>query len=266
MTRTGKDKMSSPMVPQSVATRDSDYGSFEVVDDQPRASGRGPGSGRGKNWSVVVLAVLLLGLGGTGFAMLMIDGEDEEADDDGVASEAPAFQPYGGGGVAETSDRGAPAEVVVDDDGASDEESSNRERSGEADRRERPLSRRDIDGVEVVEDARGQAITQQEAEDRVRRHAESLESLDKDHHRRLRQRDLERSSRVFERRGGQLGVAPDIQVSEDLQRRIQLQYGEREDEPGGVSADDYRGPGADYDDEYYDDDYYDDDDYYYDDY
>ena len=265
------------MIPAMSVSRDSDYSSFEIVDEPQDAtnSGRSPAPRRNKNWAVVLATCFVLAVGGAGFAFLVIDGDDEdEPSSEESDTETTGFEPYGGGSVS--GDEGdqvaapAPSDPEPSDSSADREESDFPDSPSEAQERTRPLNRDDIDGEQVVEDSRGEAISQREAQERLKREVESMENLDEDFQRRLRQRDVEQTSRVLQRRDGRMETTPGIEASEELQYRLREQFGERRQEPEGVSAEDYRGPAADddFDDEYYDDEYYDDeyfDDEYYDD-
>ncbi len=287
-------KESSSTGPLDVANAAED-GRFEILvddtDDPRRSPVSQPGTSDGNKRTrliaaVSVIALLLIGVTGVA-ALFGGEPEDDVAEGQDLAlDEEPGFQPYAGGLVASddepTDDDPSPAALAAsdhlereqepDEAGSSDEGESEQDRVAEqgydreADWRidETSVIGREPDGERIIEDTRGEPMSQREAQERLERQLESIENADRDYQQRLRRRDARVNSRVI-RSIGEDGVtiAPGVQISEDIQKRIQEQFGrnhvqsvELED---GVEADEYRGV-EDYDDDYYydDDDYYDD--------
>jgi hypothetical protein len=116
-----------------------------------------------------------------------------------------------------------------------------------------------------------------EADERIRRELDGVENVDEEFQQRLRRRDIERHSRVLTADDNRRELLPAIEVSEDVQRRIQEQFSRdnadhlRDEASVGEEQyrrDDFYHDDDEYYDEYYDDEYYDEDydDEYYDDY
>ncbi len=264
-------------------------GSFEIVmGDEPvshtpeRPSA--PRAGGGLRWIAVIGVCAVLVVGGVSLAA-NLGADDEEEEEESVTSNEPAFRPYAGGGVGGGGDEAAQGAPAVSDErqpvrdrqqrrGAQDEDVTEREllRVEARGRRHQPVPE---EGRELVEDRHGQEMGRWEADERLRRELESVENVDEDFQRRLRRRDIERHSRVLRPDGQGRQLQPAIEVSEDVQRRIQAQFSREEGEhlrdessvgEEGYRRDDFYHDDDEYYDEYYDD--YDDDEYYddYDDY
>lgn len=303
MTREDYSEESSSTGPLDV-TRAAEDGRFEILIDDADEPNRNPAakkasSGKRKRWLAAVGVAVLIVAAGTGVAAMLGSGDDESGADEEEAAveEAPGFQPYAGGSAPSqedtTDDDESPSAALAASD-RPEVEPTDREKPTQRDDAQRGEERRVIDrvvdhgrdwqseegtvigrepdGETIVEDTRGAPMSQREAQQRLERELDSIENADTDYQQRLRRRDARFNSRVIRSIGEDgVDVAPGVQISEDIQKRIQEQFGRANvdsiEVEEGVSADDYRGVDDYYDDEdyYYDDDYYDDEDYYYDD-
>lgn len=228
----------------------SETGTVRDVDATDRRRDDNSPDDASSRWPLAVLVAVCLGVAGVGMAMMVgdDDSETESATESVDAEESEGFQAYGGGAAPEgdsfgEDDRFALAEDDEDDDAESDEDDGPRLQdqmreagTGGFDREEpvRPdedigVVGRETDGEDIIEDSRGDAITQREARNRLENQVESMEEADQDFERRLRRRDAQLNSPVLERReDGSTGPVPGVELDEDVQQRLSEQLADRE--------------------------------------
>lgn len=196
-------------------------------------------------WPLLALVAVGLVAVGAG-AMVLVDGDDAETDESQV-DEPPGFEAYGGGAVPDQDDS---FEQPDDDrlaraDEAGDEEESDSEEEDDEPRlqdqmreagmggfdesdetarqkgRETAVVGQEPDGDRVIEDSDGESISERQARERLEQHAENLDEMDEDE-RRIRRRDLELNSPVFERRDdGSAGPVPGVELDTEVRNRLQ---------------------------------------------
>lgn len=285
MSKKGHSRKKSSSTSRAQSTRDADYGSFEVLVDgeeemtpaRPSTASRGP-----KRWIAAVLVLALFAIGGTSLAAIFNGDENDGTDEEQRrGDETAGFEPYGGGSAPsdesygdneDSQDDAAPEPVRADrepdeSDSGSDEKRLIEKADSRRPDRVRNLDEREPDGEEIIEDTKGNPMSQREAQNRVEKELDSIENAEHDFEARLRRRDVELNSRVIRRAddGEGMEIAPGVEINEDVQARLKEQYApgrgeDLDDDVKGVEDRDYDGADVDDEEEYIDDEYYDDED------
>lgn len=251
------------------ATSSSDDSSFEIVmaDDEGArapAPSRQTASSSGRRWIAIAAAVAVVVVGGTGLAFVFGGaGEKDSAQNEELFDNEPGFEPYAGDGAPveqgeDFADEAAPAERPSSGDTAGEAASEHRIKEAFEDQygAEEPrqpeiedgrVAEREPDGQEIIEDSRGESMSQQEAQRRAEGHLDSLENAETESQRRLRRRDIKMNSRVVQSGGpGSAELRSSIEVDQHIRERLREQLSGlhiKPDADDGVEADEYRGAG-----------------------
>lgn len=263
MAKNQKNKSRPSTGRQEMVTRQSEDGSFEIIVDDNRqassattggsASGRkGAGAGKMKIALLGGLAVLLIVAGG----VYALSGDDDSPEfDELVFDAAPSFQTYGGGSATNEEvslgslpSRGESMREVRDPD----EEAQRAEEVAYRREDDWVIGEHDVvglepDGEEILEDSRGHPVSRRESEMRMEGQLERIESSELQFERRLRQRDAVLNSRILEPHEGGARVATGVQLSEEVQRRVEENFRPRLQPDQEYNVEDHRFD----DDEYY---------------
>ena len=205
-------------------------------------------------WIAVVSLCAILAAVGGGLVVAASGGDEHPGSANSITFEdEPGFQPYAGGSViAEREEEpqqpvARPQEEPEPEPDIADEEPER----VQGDLRpagpfgDKSVNHRRPDGVEILEDTRGVAMSREEAERRLEGELKSIEEADTDYQQRLRRRDVQLNSRVVQANSlGDLRITPGLEVTEDVRKRLQQQLSGAHaipDRTEGVDRDNYHG-------------------------
>lgn len=198
-----------------------------------------PGETTSWRWLGVAAATVCVAIGAAG--LVVFSGNDPTGEADDQPRQPVEFEPYAATTDDDSSDQTRASGETAEDSSElargdaerSDEPSlvEQMEEAGLEYRREEDPRYRDedvigrqVDGEEILEDTRGDAVSQNEARERAQRHLESIENADEEWERRIRQREAALDSRVFEpRRGEGSEPIPGVELNEEVQERLNAQ-------------------------------------------
>ena len=227
-----------------------DEGRVDTVSSPGSAQQRTQTSSGGGKWRTLLTLVLAVGLIGGAGAWWMAGGEEPEDEEPGADVENTGFEPYQASGAEPDGDdeefQGAALGAREDDEPVAADDDGEEDHQEDADTVRRPtvedvdrhfdgdstaeiddsrvIGRSAEESDDIIEDSRGEPISEREARERLERELDSMEEGD-EHYRRLRRRDAQLNSRVLRPREGDVPeVVPGIELSEDLQERISNQF------------------------------------------
>lgn len=218
-----------------MVSQHSSQGSFEILVDgnAPDDRGQGPKSPKGGNRGIIIVLVVIVALAALG-TVFVFGGEEDVIEVDEESGQGSPLRPYVASEVPDT-----PVEEEPDDVRQLDDEEPYRPRlveegfQGERYHRDEDTtispSSQPVDGDRIQVDTRGTRISRREANDRVKRELESIQNSERTFERRLRRREAMLHSRIFLPDGqGGAQVAPGVEIDDNLRRRIQEEFRNRE--------------------------------------
>lgn len=212
--------------------------SFEIIvdEEQPKSPKQGDKPPKSSRKG---LLLVLIGLGTFGLiaAALALSSDGEDTFDLGPSEQSSSFRPYVAEDVPEMPmDRGENAPESAQKEEVADgryrprmvEEGFQGENYWRDDPSISPTSQ-PIDGVRVLRDSRGNPTSRRETEERMVRQLDALQNSEHEFERRLRRREAILNSPFLTPDGpGGATVVPDMEINENLRRRINEEFRSRE--------------------------------------
>lgn len=203
-------------------------------------------SGAPKRWVVIGIgaAMAVMAVGAVAFVVAGDGDVDDSASES--SGEIAEFEPYTGGDAPADNSPAPDEQSDFDTEDAesasndSDQQDSAEEdgpglleqmdeagyaREDELRPQEENILGQEPDGERIIEDRRGEPISQRRAQERLEKEIESVEQADREFERRLRRRDMNLNSQVLRPRSGEAPApVPGVEINEQLQERIQEQF------------------------------------------